>query len=147
MPLDLRLGGSSGCWLLGHLGGGLHAFPLPLWNHKDHLRYRSRGEGGAGAGALGSLVPLQRQKCWTFPSGRGSPGLWDHQACLYLAPVPPSPPEILLLQDRKIRALEELLETLQEHEGKRPSRWAAWLSCCTSPGPLTPGHQGSKASS
>lgn len=36
------------------------------------------------------------------------------------------------------------METLQEQESKRLSQWAGWLSCCTSPGLVTPEHQGFK---
>lgn len=59
-------------------------------------------------------------------------GSGNHQVC--------SPP-VSLLQDQKIRALEELVETLQEHQGKRPSvGWSAPL--CIPPGPATSGYQG-----
>ncbi|VFV35738.1 ubx domain-containing protein 11 [Lynx pardinus] len=51
----------------------------------------------------------------------------------------------LLSKDRKIRALEEMLQTLREHQGKGHSRWAGQPSWGTSLGPVAPGHQGSKS--
>lgn len=62
-------------------------------------------------------------------------------------------PPTSLLQTRKIQALEELVETLEEHQGKRPSLQAWPAQPCTFPGvpapPLglvTPEHQGFRAS-
>lgn len=81
----------------------------------------------------------QRQKFWLFPSGRGSLGLWEPPG---LSPPHPNP-HISLPQDRKIRALEELLQNFQENQGKRLSWWAGRPSCCTSLGLVTSGHQDS----
>lgn len=50
---------------------------------------------------------------------------------------------VLLLQDRKIRALEEMVQNLQEHQGKRLSWSAAQPSWDTSPGLVAAGQQGS----
>lgn len=56
------------------------------------------------------------------PVGSGS-----HQACF---------PPASLLQTRKIQALEELVETLEEHQGKRLSLQAGQLSLAPSLGSL-----------
>lgn len=85
---------------------------------------------GAGAGSLNSPVPHRGKKF-------GSSRLEGAPVCLSLL--------VLLLQDRKIRALEEMVQTLQEHQGKRLSRWAGQPSWGTSPGPVAPGHQGSRS--
>lgn len=52
---------------------------------------------------------------------------------------------VLLLQDRKIRALEEMVQNLQEHQGKRLSWSAGQPSRGTSPGPVAAGQQGSRS--
>lgn len=95
----------------------------------------------AGAGSLNSPVPHRGKKFGSsqlegevpskVPLHSGNP-----QICLPLL--------VLLLQDRKIRALEEMVQTFQEHEGKRHAWWAGQPSWGTSRGLVAPGHQGSK---
>lgn len=55
-------------------------------------------------------------------------------------------PPTSLLQTRKIQALEEMVETLEKHQGKRPSLRAGQLTPAPPLGLVTPGHQGSRAS-
>lgn len=100
-----------------HLGGVTKGL---IW------RYRSGSytQGGAGASS-GSSHPEGA------PMGSGS-----HQA------RSSHPPCCRL---RKIQALEEMVETLEKHQGKRPS--AGWPAHPAPPlGLVDPGHQGSRAS-
>lgn len=115
--------------------------PLPRWHLKDHLRCRSSGYAQGGSGfKLPSAPP--RYKFQLFPLEGAPLGSWNHKACLPPAPAPQRLP-VLLLQDEKIQALEELVSVLQEEKGKRLSQRLLGLPWYL-PWADAPGHQGSR---